>query len=56
VLIGEPYSFSADVFSLGCVLLELYHVAEVFQGSSSLDQIYKLGEFMDDLDCWPAGC
>lgn len=25
ILLGEPYSFSADVFSLGCVMLELYH-------------------------------
>jgi protein kinase len=46
VLLEEPYSFSADIFSLGCVMLELYHSEEVFKGSSSIDQLFKFHEFI----------
>jgi serine/threonine protein kinase len=55
-LLEEPYSFSADIFSLGCVMLELYHSEEIFKGSSSIDQLFKLYEFIDNFDSWPAGC
>lgn len=28
----------------------------MFRGASAFDQLYKLGEFLDDFDNWPAGC
>jgi serine/threonine protein kinase len=37
-------------------MLELYHSEEIFKGSSSIDQLFKLYEFIDNFDSWPAGC
>lgn len=55
VLLRLPYSFSSDIFGLGCVMLELYHSEEIFRGASTLDQIYQISDFIDDFDKWPDG-
>jgi len=53
----KEYSCLIDVFSLACVIVELYLGNPLFPGADNLDQLYRifniLGEPTDN--SWPAG-
>lgn len=42
VILGLPYSSSIDVWSLGCVIAELFLGLPLFAGSSEYDQLLKI--------------
>eukprot|EP00828_Plagiopyla_frontata_P022698 TRINITY_DN2929_c0_g1_i2.p2 TRINITY_DN2929_c0_g1~~TRINITY_DN2929_c0_g1_i2.p2 ORF type:complete len:194 (+),score=19.85 TRINITY_DN2929_c0_g1_i2:154-735(+) len=42
----SAYNQSSDIFALGCIMSELYNLSTLFNGNSSLDQMYKLCEIM----------
>ena len=44
VLRKEPYSFSCDLWSLGCILIELYIGVPIFPGESESEQLSLLME------------
>jgi serine/threonine protein kinase len=38
----KEYTCAIDVFSLGCVIVELYLGSPLFPGSNNIDQLYKM--------------
>ncbi len=46
ILLGTPYSFPIDMWSLGCVLVELYTARPLFPGRDSIEQLYKIMEVL----------
>lgn len=42
LLKSSNYNSPVDVFALGCIMAELYMLAPLFNGSSEMDQIYKI--------------
>mmetsp|Transcript_24416 Transcript_24416/g.27153 ORF Transcript_24416/g.27153 Transcript_24416/m.27153 type:complete len:672 (+) Transcript_24416:194-2209(+) len=42
ILLGTEYSYPIDMWSLGCVLVELYTAQPLFRGDDSKDQLYKI--------------
>jgi serine/threonine protein kinase len=38
----KEYTCAIDVFSLGCVIVELYIGVPLFPGANNLDQIFKI--------------
>jgi cyclin-dependent kinase 4 len=42
VLLGVPYATPVDVWSIGCILAELYSLKPLFCGSSESDQLSKI--------------
>lgn len=38
----KEYSSAIDVFSLGCVIVELYLGSPLFPGANNLDQVFKI--------------
>lgn len=57
LLLGErQYDYSVDIWSAGCILLEMYTKVPVFQGRNEMDQlrrVFKLCGRPDKFD-WPA--
>ena len=39
VILGHPYSMAIDMWSLGCILVELYTGFPLFPGESEVEQI-----------------
>lgn len=39
VILGHPYSMAVDMWSLGCILAELYTGYPLFPGESEVEQI-----------------
>lgn len=39
VILGHPYSMAIDMWSLGCILAELYTGYPLFPGESEVEQI-----------------
>uniref|UniRef100_A0A671LQ73 dual-specificity kinase n=1 Tax=Sinocyclocheilus anshuiensis TaxID=1608454 RepID=A0A671LQ73_9TELE len=46
VILGHPYSMAIDVWSLGCILAELYTGYPLFPGESEVEQIACIMEIM----------
>ena len=46
VLLGIPYNLSIDMWSLGCVLVELHTGQPLFNGKDQVDQICKIVELL----------
>jgi len=42
LLKSNTYNSPVDIFALGCIMAELYKLAPIFNGSSEMDQIYKI--------------
>lgn len=42
VLLGLPYATPVDVWSIGCIIAELYSLKPLFCGSSESDQLSKI--------------
>jgi serine/threonine protein kinase len=42
LLKSSAYNSPVDIFALGCIMAELYMLAPLFNGSSEIDQIYKI--------------
>jgi len=42
LLKSNTYNSPVDIFALGCIMAELYMLAPLFNGSSEIDQIYKI--------------
>jgi dual specificity tyrosine-phosphorylation-regulated kinase 1 len=46
VILGLPYDMSIDMWSLGCILVEMHTGEALFNGSNEQDQIYKIVEVL----------
>ena len=44
VLVGHPYTAAIDVWSLGCVSLELFFGMPLFPGASEFDMLVRINE------------
>ncbi len=42
VLLGLPYSVAIDMWSLGCILVEMHTGEPLFSGSDQIDQVQKI--------------
>lgn len=47
VILGHPYSMAIDMWSLGCILAELYTGYPLFPGESEVEQIACIMEVRD---------
>ena len=50
VIIGNPYSFEIDIWSVGCIAAELFLGVPLFAGKSEYEHIYKIHKFFGNLD------
>jgi serine/threonine protein kinase len=46
ILLGTRYSYPIDMWSLGCVLVELFTARPLFAGRDSVEQLYKIMEVL----------
>ncbi|XP_022236949.1 dual specificity tyrosine-phosphorylation-regulated kinase 1A-like [Limulus polyphemus] len=46
VLLGMPYDMAIDVWSLGCILVEMHTGEPLFSGANEVDQMYKIIEVL----------
>ena len=46
VMLGLPYTVAIDVWSLGCILVEMHTGEPLFSGADQLDQMRKLVEVL----------
>ena len=46
VMLGLPYTVAIDVWSLGCILIEMHTGEPLFSGSDQLDQMRRLVEVL----------
>jgi cyclin-dependent kinase 7 len=53
----KEYTCAIDVFSLGCVIVELYISSALFPGSNNIDQISKIFSILGypTVYNWPKG-
>jgi dual specificity tyrosine-phosphorylation-regulated kinase 1 len=42
VILGLPYSVAIDMWSLGCILVEMHTGEPLFSGADELDQLYRM--------------
>lgn len=47
IILGVPYTFGIDMWSLGCILAELYTGTPLFHGEDEKDQIGFIMEILD---------
>lgn len=47
VLLNLPYDMAIDMWSLGCILIEMHTGDPLFPGSHEIDQMYKIIEVLD---------
>jgi dual specificity tyrosine-phosphorylation-regulated kinase 2/3/4 len=47
IILGVPYTYAIDMWSLGCILAELYTGLPIFQGEDEKDQIGYIMEILD---------
>ena len=45
-MIGLPYGFEIDAWSLGCICAELYIGIPLFPGSNEYDQIFRIVQLL----------
>jgi len=56
ILMGKKrYDLSVDIWSTGCILVEMANRKPLFQGDSEIDQIFKIfrGKGTPDNTTWP---
>ena len=46
VLLGLPYDEAIDMWSLGCILVEMHTGEPLFSGVNETDQVYKIVELL----------
>jgi len=46
VILGLPYSFPIDMWSLGCLLVEMHVGSPLFDGKNELDQLVKIINYL----------
>ena len=46
VLLGNNYDYAVDVWSLGCILVEIHTGQILFQGSNEIEQMNKIVEVL----------
>ena len=46
VLLHSKYSYSVDMWSVGCIFAELFLKKPLFMGNSDVDQLYKIFEIL----------
>ena len=46
VLLGLPYNEGIDMWSLGCILVEMHTGEPLFSGVNETDQVYKIVELL----------
>lgn len=51
VLLGLPYSVAIDMWSLGCILVEMYTGGPLFSGSDELDLMQKMVKTLGMVPC-----
>ena len=51
VILGLPYAVSIDMWSLGCILVEMHTGEPLFSGSDQFDQMQKIVK----VSCWVTG-
>jgi len=49
VILGLPYNNSIDIWSLGCIAVELYLGLPLFPGSSEHNQLYRINEMLGSI-------
>lgn len=56
VLLGLPYATAVDIWSIGCIIAELFCLNPIFCGSSELDQLHKIFKILGKPphNEWPA--
>ena len=47
VLLGIPYDLAIDMWSLGCILVEMHTGEPLFSGSNEIDQMNKIVEVLE---------
>ncbi|KAJ6786564.1 hypothetical protein PWT90_07322 [Aphanocladium album] len=52
VLLGLPYSSAIDIWSLGCILVELFLGLPLFPGSSEYNQVSRIVEMLGNPPSW----
>jgi dual specificity tyrosine-phosphorylation-regulated kinase 1 len=46
ILIGVQYDTAIDMWSLGCILVEMHTGEPLFSGANEVDQVYKIVEVL----------
>lgn len=46
VLLGVPYDLAIDMWSLGCILVEMHTGEPLFSGANEVDQMNKIVEVL----------
>ncbi|KAL1902644.1 dual specificity protein kinase yak1 [Sporothrix stenoceras] len=52
VLLGLPYSSAIDMWSLGCIVVELFLGLPLFPGSSEYNQVMRINEMLGNPPNW----
>ncbi|CAG9325126.1 unnamed protein product [Blepharisma stoltei] len=51
VILGEPYSYAADIWSLGCLVYELYTGSKPFKTAGLTRVLHLMVDCLNPLDC-----
>lgn len=47
---GIPYSMAIDIWSLGCIIVELFLGLPIFPGNSEYDMLHRMFEILGEPD------
>lgn len=53
ILLNQPYTSAVDVWSVACILAELYEMRPLFPGTSEKNQLERIFELAGTPDIWP---